>query len=79
VFTISVDTQQYDKHIELLQARIMQLTETNDEIRRDNELLKRDNHENGYWVDNQMELMDRCNDLAGIAYKYELEIKELKA
>ena len=55
------------------------MTETNDEIRRDNELLKRDNHENGYWVDNQMELMDRCNDLAGIAYKYELEIKELKA
>ena len=26
-----------------------------------------------------MELMDRCNDLAGVANKYELEIKELKA
>ena len=41
-------------------------------------MLKKDNYENGHWVDNQMELMDKCNDLADVIRKKEEEIKQLK-
>ena len=61
-----------------LEARIQQLTEDNDDLRRDLELARKNGEENDYWVDNQMELMDRCNDLADVIRARDVEIKQLK-
>ena len=70
--------QKDEDKLRWLEARVQQLTEDNDDLRKDTALLRRDNEENSYWVDNQQELIDKCNDLAGVVNKYELENKELK-
>ena len=44
---------EHEDKVRLLEARVMTLTEDNDELRRNNELAERHNRENDYWQDNQ--------------------------
>ena len=54
------------------------MTEVSDELRRENELLAKDNNENSHWIDNQQHLMDQCNDLADVIRQRDVEIRDLK-
>lgn len=49
--------------MKLLEARIQQLTEDNDDLRRCYNLQKRELEENGHWVDNQEQLMKASQQL----------------
>ena len=42
----------YEEHILFLNSRVATLTEINDDLKRDLELMKKDQDENYYWVDN---------------------------
>ena len=48
---------EHEERVRLLEARIQTLTEDNDDLRRDNELIERHNRENDYWKDNQEQLI----------------------
>ena len=61
VFEREAEEKQEQKE-RLLEARIQNLTENNDALERDNNLLQRENEFNNGWVNNQEELMKSLDE-----------------